>query len=88
MAPPSASPACQLPPAASAAATPMPMLAATCVVPSPNTARRMVRSFARLNSRPMENIRNTTPNSARWRTAALSAIRPRACGPSSTPAAR
>jgi len=31
----------------------------------PNTVMRMVIRRGRLNSSPMENIRNTTPNSAR-----------------------
>ncbi|MDT4877213.1 hypothetical protein FQZ97_1127160 [compost metagenome] len=33
--------------------------------PSPNTWRRIARSLGRLNSSPITNIRNTTPNSAR-----------------------
>ena len=41
------------------------MVSATCDAPSPNTCRRIERSLERLNSRPIENIRNTTPNSAR-----------------------
>jgi hypothetical protein len=34
--------------------------------PSPNTSVRMLRSLGRLNSSPITNIRNTTPNSARY----------------------
>jgi hypothetical protein len=88
IAPPSARPACQPAPRACATAMPMPMLATTCAAPRPNTERRMLRSLDRLNSSPIENSRNTTPNSASWRTAWLSATRPSACGPSATPATR
>lgn len=41
------------------------MVSTTCDAPSPSTSRRIERSLARLNSSPIENIRNTTPNSAR-----------------------
>ena len=41
------------------------MVSTTCAPPKPNTVMRMVISRGRLNSRPIENIRNTTPNSAR-----------------------
>ncbi len=37
----------------------------TCDRPRPNTWRFMLRSLGRLNSSPITNIRNTTPNSAR-----------------------
>src|ERR1700686_4658653 len=37
---------------------------ATCASPSPNTARRFAFSCGKLNSRPMENMRNTMPNPA------------------------
>ena len=37
----------------------------TCISPRPNTICRMLRSLGRLNSSPITNIRNTTPNSAR-----------------------
>jgi len=37
----------------------------TCISPRPNTRVRMLRSLGRLNSSPITNIRNTTPNSAR-----------------------
>ena len=36
-----------------------------CAEPRPNTSERMAFSLFSSNSRPMENIRNTTPNSAR-----------------------
>ncbi len=41
------------------------MVSTTCAPPKPNTVMRMVIRRGRLNSSPMENIRNTTPNSAR-----------------------
>ena len=46
-------------------ATPATMVSATWLRPSPNTSVRIPRSLERLNSRPITNIRNTTPNSAR-----------------------
>ena len=47
--------------------SPATVVIATCASPRPNTARRIARSCGRLNSSPIENIRNTTPNSARSR---------------------
>ena len=41
------------------------MVSSTCAPPRPNTMRRMLRRRGSENSRPIENIRNTTPNSAR-----------------------
>ena len=41
------------------------IVSSTCAKPSPNTSLRMLLSFGRLNSSPITNIRNTTPNSAR-----------------------
>ena len=50
--------------------------------PRPNTMRRIARSLGRLNSSPIENIRNTTPNSASVCVASpVSATRASACGP-------
>jgi hypothetical protein len=64
------------------------MVSATWASPSPNTMRRIALSWASENSRPIENIRNTTPNSASaWVLGPLSASC-RACGPISTPTAR
>ncbi|MCY1560532.1 hypothetical protein D9M68_976730 [compost metagenome] len=40
-------------------------VSATCDRPRPNTWRFITRSLGRLNSSPITNIRNTTPNSAR-----------------------
>ncbi len=94
--PPSASAVCQpmrhSPPAkcdsSSIPTMPAVRVSATCSRPSPNTNRRMARSFDRLNSRPMENIRNTTPNSPRWRTPSEFWVSASACGPIRMPAAR
>ena len=43
------------------------MVHSTCNRPRPNTYARMDLSLARLNSKPITNIKNTTPNSAKWR---------------------
>lgn len=43
------------------------MVIPTWKSPSPKTCRRIARNFGRLNSRPMTNIRNTTPNSPKCR---------------------
>ncbi len=94
--PPSASadcqPICQTPPAsrdsASKAAVNTAADTTTCSSPSPNTCRRMARSLGRLNSKPMVNIRNTTPNSPRWRTPSELLVSASACGPIRMPAAR
>ena len=67
---------------------PTAMVTATCSRPSPNTWARIARNFGRLNSRPMANIRNTTPNSPRWRTLSELLASARAFGPISTPAMR
>ena len=64
------------------------MVSTTCISPRPNTCLRMARSLGRLNSSPMANIRNTTPNSPRWRTPSEFCASASACGPISTPAAR
>ena len=47
------------------ARVPSNMVSATWNRPSPNTWRRIERNLARLNSRPITNIRKTTPNSPR-----------------------
>ena len=86
--PPRASPACHEAPAASAAATASAIVAATWARPSPNTARRMARSFGKLNSSPIENIRNTTPNCASRRVSSMSETSPSACGPKARPLTR
>ena len=64
-APPRTSPACHENPSSGSSSAPAAVVTPTCASPSPNTARRIERSCARLNSRPMENIRKTMPNSAR-----------------------
>ena len=48
----------------------------------------MLRSLGRLNSSPITNIRNTTPNSARYFTPAVSLASASAWGPINTPTAR
>jgi len=64
------------------------MVSTTCAMPSPNTMRRIAISCDSENSRPIENIRKTTPNSASaWVVASFSAI-PSACGPIRMPTAR
>ncbi|MNM90497.1 hypothetical protein D3C81_1027620 [compost metagenome] len=60
----------------------------TCEPPSPNTRRFIDCSLLRLNSSPIENIRNTTPNSARYLVCAVSLASPSACGPIRMPTAR
>ena len=63
-------------------------VSSTCSSPKPKTYWRMVRSLGKLNSSPMTNIKNTTPNSPRWRTSAAFLDRASACGPITTPTAR
>lgn len=65
-----------------------PMVSTTCIRPRPNTAVLSARSLGRLNSSPMTNIRNTTPNSARYSMLAESCAKAKAFGPISTPTAR
>ena len=64
------------------------MVSTTCDAPRPNTSVRMARSLGRLNSSPITNIRNTTPNSASERTPAVSCASSSALGPMMTPATR
>ena len=64
------------------------MVNSTCDKPRPNTSERMLRSLGRLNSSPMTNIRNTTPNSARYLMLAVSLASASAFGPISTPTTR
>ena len=64
------------------------IVASTCSSPRPNTWRFMVRSLGRLNSSPMTNIRNTTPNSARCWMRSLRCTMPSMCGPITAPTAR
>ncbi len=63
-------------------------LAATCATPKPNNWPRMVTRRLRVSSSPIENIRNTTPSSARPRTLSTSDINPAPCGPMAAPATR
>ncbi len=87
-APPSATPACQPQPARLSASIATAVVIVTCASPRPNTARRIAFSCGRLNSSPIENIRNTIPNSASWRVSAVSATHASACGPTAMPTAR
>ncbi len=64
------------------------MVSATCSSPRPNTWRRMERSLGRLNSSPITNIRNTTPNSPRCRMPSEFCASASALGPMTTPTAR
>jgi hypothetical protein len=52
-------------PAGIAPPSPSAMHQATCAPPNPNTVARIAISCCRMNSEADENIRNTTPNSAR-----------------------
>ena len=85
-------PMSQMPPTQCDNATPptvtTAMVASTCISPRPNTCLRMASSLGRLNSSPMANIKNTTPNSPRWRTPSEFCASAMAWGPISTPAAR
>ncbi len=73
---------------ASAPAVAASMVSVTCSAPSPNTCLRIARSLGRLNSRPITNIRNTTPNSPRCLMPSSLSESLSACGPISTPATR
>ena len=87
-APPSAKPTCQPKPTRWTTTIANSVVIVTCASPSPNTARRIVFNCGRLNSRPIENIRKTMPNSARSRTSALSGTHASACGPAAMPTMR
>ncbi len=63
--PPTMSPVCQVRPIAMATAVAIAIEIVTWAPPNPNTRRRIAISCGRLNSSPTENMRNTTPNSAR-----------------------
>jgi hypothetical protein len=84
-APPSTRPACHPAPSAMQIATPIAIVSPTCAAPSPNTTRRIITSFGRLNSSPIENIRNTMPISARCRVVSVSGISASENGPSASP---
>ncbi len=64
------------------------MVSTTWLPPRPNTSRRIARSLARLNSSPIENIKKTTPNSARYLVWPESLAKPSAWGPIRMPTAR
>ena len=87
-APPSANPACQPKPMADRAIIAPIVVIATCASPRPNTARRIAFNCGRLNSSPIENIRNTMPNSARPLRSTLAGTHASACGPTAMPTMR
>jgi len=87
-APASTTAACQVVPNASATGASRAIVSTTCEPPKPTTRPRIWTRRGRLNSSPSVNIRNTTPNSASWRVAGLSATHPSACGPIATPTSR
>ena len=60
----------------------------TCSRPRPNTCLRMERSLGRLNSSPITNIKNTTPNSAKCFTPSEFCASASALGPITTPTAK
>ena len=64
------------------------MVRMTCMEPKPKTWRRMLLSLGKLNSKPMTNIKNTTPNSAKWRMPSEFWASANALGPMTTPTAR
>jgi len=64
-APPMDTPACQVNPVAKDRPVTTASVTSTCSKPNPNTMRFMATSLGSENSRPIENIRKTTPNSAR-----------------------
>ena len=85
---PSARPPCQGMSPKWAMAIVASMVTTTWTPPRPNTCQRMAMSRVRENSRPMENIRKTTPNSARREVCSLAGSQPSACGPTTMPMAR
>ena len=95
-APDSASAVCQPAPprsapaqaSASSAALAKSTVSSTCSKPRPNTCRRMARNLGRLNSSPITNIRNTTPNSPSRCTLSEFLASANALGPISTPTTR
>ena len=87
-APPSANPVCQPNPSSGSAIVAPTVVIATCARPSPNTVRRIAFNCGRLNSSPIENIRKTMPNSARWLASVLEGTQASACGPTAMPTSR
>ena len=64
------------------------MVNTTCIKPSPNTCLRMARNLGRLNSSPITNIKNTTPNSARCLMPSEFCASAKAFGPITTPTSK
>lgn len=65
-------------PSASAAAPMTKAVSTNWAVPRPNTSLRKSLRRLKLRSRPIENSRNTTPNSASVRVPSMSLIMPKA----------
>ncbi len=63
-------------------------LNSTCAAPTPKIERRSCQSLEGFNSRPMINIRNTTPSSEKWRISSTSLINPSPHGPIAIPASK
>ena len=87
-APPKANPGCQANPANMASPVTTAIVTSTWAMPKPNTILRIVNRRATENSRPIENIRKTTPNSASVLAAFTFLSSDNACGPMSKPTSR
>ncbi len=85
---PSAKPVCQPKPSSGSAIIAPQVVIATCARPRPKTARRIAFNCGRLNSRPIENIRKTIPNSARPLSSTLEGTHASAWGPTAMPTMR
>ena len=86
--PPRAMPSCQPTPKSMTSPVIASIVTVTCSSPSPKTMRFIAYSLGSENSRPIENIRKTTPNSARYCMRVMSFIRFSACGPMTLPTSR
>ena len=64
------------------------MVSTTWSTPNPNTWFFMDFNFGKLNSRPITNMRKTTPNSARWRMLSEFCAKASALGPIKTPTSK
>ncbi len=60
----------------------------TCAAPTPKIERRSSHSLLGFSSRPMMNIRNTTPSSEKCRISSTSLMKPSPQGPMAIPASR
>ncbi len=57
----------------------------TCEPPNPNNIFLIEFNLGRLNSKPIVNIKNTIPNSTKWRLDSESGRIPKALGPRTKP---